>query len=260
MDKLEGVAARVAARRLDGLYKRRGDNDLVIVRVRGPGSQWSAGKLRTLAQLAKQYGIGALHLTTRADVLLPAIPFAHVDAVLSALKEAGMSTRGACGDCLRNITACPGAGVCPNERIDACALATELSDKLAGTSEYEHLPRKFKISISGCERGCALPQIQDVGLVARQVDETGLTGIGFDVYLAGGLGRHPMLAKKVAMVLRPDNVLPFIRATVECFNDLGDRTRRHWARMKFVAEQLGHDGLLAKIKERLTEKACEYVI
>lgn len=242
------LSAQVAERRLDGLYKQRGENDYVMVRVRAPASQFKADALQVVSQLAEELGDGSLHFTTRGDVELHGVSFGDVDDTLARLGEVGLSTRGACGDCIRNVVACPGAGVCPNERVDTCALAHQLADALAGVPEYEKLPRKFKISVSGCEQGCAVPCIQDVGFVATAADPDTTV---FGLYLAGGLGRRPMLAKEMSDTLTQKELIPFVRAAIACFDELGDRERRSRARLKFVAERLGHDELLARIKERM---------
>ncbi len=244
--------ARSSKRRLDGLYKQVGENDFVMLRVRAPAGQWRTDQWRVVAQIAQELGDGQLHFTTRQEPELHGVSFAKVDEVLQRLREADLTTRGACGDCVRNVTACPGAGICPNEIGDAGQLARDISRELAESQRFEDLPRKFKVSVSGCGQACALPQIQDVGLVARCA---GQEEVAFDVFLAGGLGRRPMLAQKVFHSWRLDDVIPFVRAAVECFHDLGDRQRRHRARLKFVAEALGHEQLYAQIQERLAKPA-----
>lgn len=147
VQKTESISNAVAKRRLDGIYKQRGEHDLVIVRVIDPGACWNSEKLKLLGRLATQYGNGRLHVTTWGDVEISDVSFAAVDRIIAELDEAGLSTRGACGDCIRNISACPGSGTCENELIDAGKVARELYAMFCRQPTYEHLPRKFKISV-----------------------------------------------------------------------------------------------------------------
>ncbi len=260
LQKAESAADIASRRHLDGVYKQRGDNDFVIVRVLGPGSSWNSKKLNILGRLAAQYGNGRLHVTTRGDFELSSVPHTAIEKLLSELAAAGLSTRGACGDCIRNISACPGAGICENELIDAAAMARELHEMLGGHSAYEHLPRKFKISVSGCPQGCALPWLQDVGLTATKTSAAGKQAVGFHLYLAGGLGRHPRMAQKAPEIISISSAPMLVRTIVECFNELGDRTKRHRARFKFVAERIGQPALWDEIKKRIAENTWDYVI
>ena len=255
------LVSAVALRRLDGVYKQAGANDLVMVRVRAPGGLWKSESLGVLAEIACASGDGSLHFTTRGDVELHGVRFPALDQVLDRIRLAGLTGRGGCGDAVRNVVACAGSGVCPEEKYNSADLARRISEEYTGNAAYEHLPRKFKVSVSGCEKACACPQIQDIGIVARSMSgENSNPQLCFDIYLAGGLGRNPILAKKVKQIIQPENVILFVRATVECFNELGDRGRKQQARMKFLAEKLGRDELLNQIMERMSAKTWEYQI
>lgn len=257
----EDLQSAVALRRLDGVYKQAGDNDLVMVRVRAAGGQWKSGGLGAVAKIASDFGDGSLHFTTRGDAELHGVSISALDQVLDCIRQAGLTGRGGCGDAVRNVVACPGAGLCANEQYNTVELVRRISEEYTGISTYEHLPRKFKISISGCEKACACPQIQDIGIVACSGSGEGREPQHFfDIYLGGGLGRNPILARKVKRIFQPEDVLRFVRATVECFNELGDRKRRQQARMKFLAEKLGHEQLLNRIVERMKASAWEYQI
>ncbi len=160
----------VLERHIDGIYLQSGGYQYVMIRIKGPGSRWSAEALQVISQIATHYGDNTLHLTTRGDIELHGIPLAQIDEVLEWISAHGLTTRGACGDTVRNVSACVGSGSCPYERIPAAPIAQEIAHVCSSTSVYEQLPRKFKISVSGCERGCALPQIQDIGVVAHAWD------------------------------------------------------------------------------------------
>jgi len=248
-------------RRLDGVYVQSDMKGHVMIRVRAPGAQWRSGDLGSIAQIAGDSGEGSLHFTTRGDVELHGVNVADLDQVLDRIHQAGLSGRGGCGDTVRNVVACAGSGICPEEKFDAAELARKISQEYTGSVAYEQLPRKFKISISGCEKACACPQIQDIGIVAfSESGEDQEPRLGFDIYLGGGLGRSPMLARKMKQIEQYEDVLLFVRATLDCFNELGERDRKQQARMKFLAEKLGHEQLLARIMERAVSKAWGYQI
>ncbi len=251
----------VALRRLDGIYKQAGENDLVMVRVRAPGGRWRSEALGAVAAISREWGDGNLHLTVRGDAELHGVSFPALDQVLARIRLAGLTTRGGCGDSVRNVVACSSAGLCAEELCNSEELVRRISEEFTGKEAHEHLPRKFKISVSGCERACACPQIQDLGIVAGSVSEEGREPeIFFDIYLGGGLGRNPMLARKVKRIYQPESVLLFVRAAVECFNELGDRGRKQQARLKFLANRLGHEELLNRITERMVSGEWGYQI
>lgn len=247
--------------RLDGVYEQSGGTGLRMVRIRASGCRWESGHLNAAAQIASSLGDGTLHFTTRGDVELHGVKTSDLGQVFDLLHQAGLSGRGCCGDAVRNVIACAGSGVCPEEKFDAAELARRISREYTGSAAYEHLPRKFKISISGCEKACACPQIQDVGIVAGSLPVPDREpGLCFDVYLGGGLGRNPILARKMKRLNRYEDVLLFMRAALDCFNELGERTRQQRARMKFLAETLGHEQLLHRIMEKATSKTWGYQI
>jgi sulfite reductase (ferredoxin) len=232
-----------------------------MVRVRAPGGRWCSRDLDVVAEISRDFGDGSLHFTVRGDVELHGINFPALDRVLDCIRLAGLTGRGGCGDSVRNVVACARAGVCPDEQYDTTELACRISEEYTGNPAYERLPRKFKISISGCGKACACPQIQDIGIVVDSISgESRTPEMFFDIYLGGGLGRNPMLARKVKRIHRPEDLILFVRATVETFNDLGDRERRQQARMKFLADKLGHKELLDRILERMPARDWGYQI
>lgn len=248
-------------RRIEGVYPQSGTAQRLMVRVRGTAARWTSEQLRAVSSLAGRFGDGSVHITTRGDLELHGVDPSNLDALLAHLASRGLTTRGACGDSVRNVTACAGSGICPHERLDAGSFAAGIAREFTSVPAYERLPRKFKISVSGCERACALPLIQDIGIVAesRRGNERS-DEAGFRIYLAGGLGRHPAFGKKLPELVRPSRLIPFVRAAVECYNELGDRAHRHRARMKFLAEALGTETLFATILERLETAAWSYEI
>lgn len=246
-EEIKKLSARY---RLDGVYKQRGENDYCMVRVRQAGGAWESDDLVKLADLADKYSNGTLHIAVRQDIQLHWIRYKELNDFFYDLSMAGMTSRDACGDCVRNITACQGSGVCDRELIDVAKFSAEYSKIFIGNSKYEKLPRKFKISLSGCNVGCALPQINDIGLMAIQ-NEAG--ELGFEGYLAGGLGRQPRVPNKTIKFLPLDLAPKFMIALVELFDEMGNRESRKKARLKFVFENLGDEKMIWIIKGHLTK-------
>jgi len=255
------LQSRVALRRLDGVYKQAGANNLVMIRVRAPGGLWKSRDLGAVGEIASDFGDGSLHFTVRGDVEFHGVNFSALDQVLDRIRLAGLTSRGGCGDSVRNVVGCSAAGLCMEERCNTTELVRRISEAYTGVAAYECLPRKFKISVSGCGKACASPQIQDIGIIADSVStSSGESQIFFDIYLGGGLGRNPMLARRVKRIYHREGLFLFVRAAVECFNELGDRKRKQQARLKFLADKLGHKELLSRIEERIGEKAWGYQI
>ncbi|MGA8213232.1 MAG: nitrite/sulfite reductase, partial [Candidatus Sulfotelmatobacter sp.] len=151
------------------------------------------------------------------------------------LWRVGLNTMGACGDVTRNITGCPVAGVDADEICDASSLALEADRMLAGNAEFYNLPRKFKISITGCRVWCPYPEINDVGLTATERVIQGRAEIGFGLRVGGGLSTEPYLGAPLNAFVRWNQVLPVIKGVAELFRD-SDQLREHRerARLKFL--------------------------
>ena len=149
--------------------------------------------------------------------------------------ELGLNTTGACGDVTRNITGCPVAGVDADEICDASSLALEADRMLAGNAEFYNLPRKFKISITGCRVWCPYPEINDVGLTAIERVLRGKSEIGFALRVGGGLSTEPYLGAPLNAFVRWNQVLPVIKGIAELFRDSEPlREHRERARLKFL--------------------------
>ncbi len=147
----------------------------------------------------------------------------------------GLGSLGACGDVTRNVTGCPVAGVDADEIVDASPLALEISRFLAGNAEFYNLPRKFKISVTGCRVWCAYPEINDVGLTAITRTLHGKDEIGYSLRVGGGLSTQPYLASRLPVFLRTDQVLPVVKGIAELFRDSSQlREHRERARLKFL--------------------------
>jgi sulfite reductase (ferredoxin) len=206
-----------------------------MLRIRIPNGLLRSHQLRTIANLTERYARGIADLTVRQNIQLHWITIESLPEVLEELWRVGLNTTGACGDVTRNITGCPVAGVDADEVCDASGLALEADRMLAGTAEFYNLPRKFKISISGCRVWCPYPEINDVGLTAIKQRQNGKEEIGFSLRVAGGLSTDPHLGVRLNAFVRWQQVLPTLHGIAGLFRDSAQlREHRERARLKFL--------------------------
>jgi sulfite reductase (ferredoxin) len=206
-----------------------------MVRIRVPNGILQAHQLRTAADLTKRFARGIADITVRQNIQLHWVSIEALPEVLEALERCGLTSMGACGDVTRNVTGCPVAGVDAEEICDASPLALEATRMLVGNGDFYNLPRKFKISISGCRSWCSYPEINDVGLTAVTRTLNGHPEPGFSVRVGGGLSTDPHLGLRLNAFVRWEQVLPVIRAIAEIFRDSESlREHRERARLKFL--------------------------
>jgi sulfite reductase (NADPH) hemoprotein beta-component len=235
-------------RLVNGVYSQRQEGDAMMVRVKIPQGLLTADQLRALGEVAQRFSTGRGHITTRQNVQFHFVKLDDTAAVVAALGAAGLTTREACGNSVRNVTTCPFAGVSALEPFDATPYAELLTRHLLRGPLSSSLPRKFKIAFGGCcGTDCVGASFNDIGLFARWKDGRP----GFRVTLAGGLStlrRAGILAHEFAPA---EEVLEIADAVVRVFNRTGNRKRRDKARLKFVVEQMGVEAFLAEyLKER----------
>ncbi len=220
-----------------GIYGQR-QPDVQMVRIKIPFGGLTANQLRRIAELADTYATGVGHVTTRQDIQLHFAPLPHVGTIMRKLAEVGVTTREACANTVRNVTACALAGVCPGEVFDVTPYANTVAQHLLRNPLTQSLPRKFKIAFSGCQSDCALTPIHDVGLLAARNDQG---TIGFKMVVGGGLGSTPRVAKLLREFVPMEELIPSIEACIKVFDNLGNRKNRSKARMKFVIDKLGFE-------------------
>src|SRR5690348_311363 len=198
-------------------------------------------QLRVLADIADEYSTGRGHLTTRENVQFHFVKLENVGAAMRLLADAGLTTREACGNTVRNVTSCPVAGICPGEAFDVTPYALGVSRYLLRHPDFHDLPRKFKIAFSGCadDGGCAVAGIHDVGLIAQVRGSNGTAHRGFKVLVGGGLGSLPTESAVLADFLPEEELLPTIEAVLRVFIETGNRKNKFKARMKFVLREKG---------------------
>ena len=206
-----------------------------MLRIRIPNGLLRSNQLRTIADLTRRYARNTADLTVRQNIQLHWVTIEALPEVLEELWKVGLNTTGSCGDVTRNITGCPVAGVDADEICDASPLALEVDRMLAGNAEFYNLPRKFKISITGCRVWCPYPEINDVGLTAVQRSFHGTVETGFALRVGGGLSTEPYLGAPLDAFVRWNQVLPVVRGIAELFRDAEPlREHRERARLKFL--------------------------
>ena len=220
-----------------GIYGQR-QPDVQMVRIKIPFGGMTANQVRRVAELAETYATGVSHITTRQDIQLHFVPLPQISTVMRKLEEVGLTTREACANTVRNVTACHLAGVCQGEVFDVTSYANTVARHLLRNPLNQSLPRKFKIAFSGCNHDCAMTPIHDVGLLAKKTEDG---TIGFRMVVGGGLGAAPRIAHLLREFVPMDELIPSIEAVIKVFDNLGNRKNRSKARMKFVIEKLGFD-------------------
>jgi len=219
-----------------------------MVRVRIPGNVLTSAQLRALAGIAAELGGGYGDVTTRANIQIREIAPKAIIELLTRLADAGLSSRGAGADNVRNITASPLAGIDPHELIDTRPLAKALQMYLANSRDLFGLPRKFNVSFDGGGRISGVTDTNDIGFVATRVD--GLPGIHFRVLLAGITG-HLRFAEDCGLLVAPGECVDVAAAMLRVFAEHGDRTDRKKARLCYVLDRLGAPRFLELVQQKL---------
>lgn len=220
-----------------GIYGQR-QAGVQMVRIKIPFGGLTVNQLRRIAELADRYTTGVGHVTTRQDIQLHFALLGDVGTIMRKLAEVGLTTREACANTVRNVTACHLAGVCQGEIFDVTPYAKTVALHLLRNPLNQSLPRKFKIAFSGCEHDCALTPIHDIGLLAIRAKDG---SPGFRMTAGGGLGPAPRIGHVLREFTPINELIPSIEAVIKVFDTLGNRKNRHKARMKFVIDKLGFE-------------------
>src|SRR5579862_4669314 len=211
-----------------------------MLRIKIPFGGLNATRLEVLADLAEEYSDGIAHITTRQDFQLHYVHIEDTPTVMRRLAVENITTREACGNSVRNVTACPLAGVCRTQVFDVTPYADALMRFLLGHPDTMEFGRKFKPAFSGCrDEACGLVKMHDIGFVAAVRDVDGRSQRGFEVYIGGGLGAVPYQAKVLYDFLPMEEMLPMTQAVARVYGHLGEKRNRQKARIKFLVQQLG---------------------
>ncbi len=234
-----------------GIYGQRQEG-VQMVRIKVPGGVLSADQLRVVGEICDRHAgrLGApklVHVTTRQDLQMHFVALEDTPAILRRLADAGLTTREACGNTVRNVTSCFLAGRCPAARADASVHARAFAQHFLRHPLAQHFPRKFKVSFSGCAADCAGAGMHDIGFIAKEKDGRR----GFEVWAAGGLSVQPMGAILVEEFVPEERLFLVAEALMRIHFYFSDRKRRARARMKYVAAKLGREGFLAEYRRQL---------
>ena len=211
-----------------------------MLRIKIPFGGVTPDQLDVLAETAEEYSNGILHVTTRQDFQFHYVHIEDTPDIMRRLASVGITTREACGNSVRNLTACPKAGVCSGEEFDVTPYASALTDFLLGHPDCQDFGRKVKIAFSGCKgEACGLVMMHDLGALAVKKNRRGQEIHGFALYVGGGLGTVPYQAKLFDAFLPPEELLPISQSIARVFSRLGEKKNRAQARLKFLVAKLG---------------------
>jgi len=256
MDEVPGEVERL---KWVGIYPQKQGGDAFMIRLKVPGGVLTPEQTRVIGQIAidfangpisnPHFGNNFLDITTRQDVQMHWIKMENVPEIWRRLEEVGMTTVQACGDSARNVLCCPVSGLGHDEVIDAYPVAQAISDYFTGNREYANLPRKFKMSVTGCLEDCAQAEINDIGMLPARLEDGTL---GFNVRVGGGLSDGPRMASDIDVFVRPEEAVEITRGIAQVFGELGDRENRWTARMRYLVQELGPEDFREELEKRTT--------
>ena len=240
-----------------GLYHDKPKIGTFMLRVKTPGGIVTPEQLRAIGEISNLYGRGSGELSTRQNVQLHYLELASLPDVFARMEAVGLTSAGACGDTVRNITGCPVAGVAHDELFDATPIVEAAAARFYGSPDYSDLPRKHKISITACTDGCAAPEINCIGLVGaiRNGEE------GFGVLVGGGLSSVPRIARELGVWVPKDEAVDVLAAILdEWREDLRYRVSRVKARLKFMIDDIGPEGMRERVEARLGRRFADFTL
>ncbi|HYF64932.1 MAG TPA: hypothetical protein VD886_19055 [Herpetosiphonaceae bacterium] len=234
-----------------GFLHRKQTPGFFMQRLRLPNGIVSSRQLRAIAGIARDFGRGAIDLTTRENIQLRWLTIQDIPSVIDRLQCVGLTSQQTGLDNYRNVMGCPLAGLHADEIFDAAPIAQSVSLALLGR-EFSNLPRKFNISISGCPHDCAHSRSNDIGMTPAAKEINGFRVLGFHVSLGGALGgTSPQLGLDAGIFLRAEQALPFCRAVLAVFRDNGLREKRTESRLKWLLRDWGMERFLGEVERVL---------
>src|SRR3954470_9060846 len=240
-----------------GLYHDKPKIGTFMLRVKVPGGGLSAAELRAVGEVSNRFGRGDGELSTRQNIQLHWLELGALPEVLGAMDAAGLSTAGGCGDTVRNITGCPVQGLDADEVFDSSAIVRAAADHFYGNPEFADLPRKHKYSIASCADRCNAPEINCISLVG--VVHEGREG--FAVLVGGGLSSVPRIARDMGVFVPREEALEILAAITGAWSDdLRYRVSRVKARLKFMVDDIGPEGMRERVESRLGRALEDYTL
>ena len=238
-----------------GLFYVAPNQNSYMCRLRMPNGILTHGQFAGIADLAERYGGGYAHVTTRANLQVREIEAQNAVAMVEAIQDLGLCSRGSGADNIRNVTGSPTAGIDPQELIDTRPYAREWHFHILNERALYGLPRKFNVGFDGAGLIPVLEDTNDIGFQAVEVkDGFGVApGVWFRLMI-GGITGHKDFARETGVVVKPADATKVADAIVRVFIDHGDRTDRNKARLKYVLDRLGLEKVLALTEEKLGRK------
>jgi ferredoxin-nitrite reductase len=256
MDEVPGEVERL---KWVGIYPQKQGGDAFMMRIKVPGGVLKPEQARVIGKIAADFANGPipnphfgnnfLDLTTRQDVQMHWLKMGDVPEIWRRLEEVGVTTVQACGDSARNVLCCPVSGLGREEAIDAYPVARAISGYFTGNREYANLPRKFKMSVTGCLEDCAQAEINDIGMLPARLESGTL---GFNLRVGGGLSDGPRMASDIDVFVRPEDAVEITRGVAQVFGELGNRENRWTARMRYLVQELGPEGFREELERRVS--------
>ncbi|HZO98548.1 MAG TPA: nitrite/sulfite reductase [Gaiellaceae bacterium] len=238
-----------------GLYHDKPKVGTFMLRVKIPAGQISPARLRAVGEVSNLYGKGDGELSTRQNIQLHWLELARLPDVFAHLDAAGVTTAGGCGDTVRNITGCPVQGIDAGELFDASPVVEAAADLFYGNPDWANLPRKHKYSISACADRCNAPEINCVSLVGAIHEGRE----GFGVLVGGGLSSVPRIARDLGVFVPKEEANEILGAITSVWSeDLRYRVSRVKARLKFMVDDIGPEGIRERVEAKLGRALEDY--
>jgi ferredoxin-nitrite reductase len=239
-----------------GLYHDKPKVGTFMLRVKVPAGQISPAHLRAVGEVSNLYGKGDGELSTRQNIQLHWLELSKLPDVFAHLEAAGVTTAGGCGDTVRNITGCPVQGIAGDELFDASPVVESAADLFYGNPDWANLPRKHKYSISACADRCNAPEINCISLVGV-VHDDGREGFG--VLVGGGLSSVPRIARDMGVFVPKEDANEILGAITSVWSeDLKYRVSRVKARLKFMVDDIGPEGIRERVETKLGRTLEDY--
>nr|WP_241768082.1 hypothetical protein [Haloferax sp. ATB1] len=249
-----------------GMYAHGRQEGYFMLRTKVPGGYLTPEQAEVIGEVADEYatapdeyggkeqndvwGDAFLDITTRQDVQMHWIKIEDMPDIWKAYDQVNLTTIQGCGDSARNVLGCPAAGLDEHECFDAQPVVEAVSDFFTENREYANLPRKFKMTITGCREDCAQSQINDVGLIPARRSVDGKEVYGFHARVGGGLSDGPRMASNLDVFVQPEDTVEFCRAVAQTFKELGDRNNRGVCRMRYLVQQMGPRKFEEAVRDR----------
>ena len=235
-----------------GIYKER-LTETYMVRPRIPGGCATLEQLKAISEIAKKYEGTQIRFTTRQDIQFHSVKIENLGNILDDLIKAGLTTKAAGGDGVRNVACSPLSGVAVGEVFDVTPYMKAVANYMMEDPKNLKFPRKYKIAFSNSVEDTVNATITDIGFIAKIVDGKR----GFEVYGAGGLGGGPRVGIKLEDFIDHNDALYYVQAMKQIFEREGDRENRHKARLRFVLQRLGEEAFREMFRVELDKVRAE---